>query len=134
GGAVPFRPAHRAWAEMDGAADRERRGGILDASCGCAIEHDVGREIEAIKVSVFGRDRQEPLAALCLDQGGRRGNIPVVPVFGYKLEMVFVSPGLGVEDNNRAGIEISTLAWADAKSGAGLPPGTYNSPVDGSKV
>ena len=92
-------------------------------------------EIEAVKVSVLGRDQQEFLAALRPDQGRRVGDVPIVPVLRHKLEMVLVSPGLGVEHDDRVGIEILALARTPiAKSGAGLPPGTYNRPVAGSNV
>jgi hypothetical protein len=57
GGTVPFRPTYSAWTEVNGLVGGERRLGILDPRRWRAIEHGVGGEIEAIKVSILGRDR-----------------------------------------------------------------------------
>jgi hypothetical protein len=59
-------------------------------------------KIKAVKVSVFRRHRHEPLASCCLDESRWVGDVPVVPISGRKLEMVLVSAGLGVEDDERA--------------------------------
>lgn len=56
---------------MDGLVDRERRIGVLDSRRRRAIQHGVGGEIETVKAAVLGRDRQQLLSALRLDQRGR---------------------------------------------------------------
>ena len=88
-------------------------GDILDPGHRHTVEQAVGGEIEAIEVAIFRRDRHELLAALRLNQDGRVGDVPVVPVLRHNLEMVFVVPGLGVEHDDRVGVEVLSFAHAD---------------------
>jgi hypothetical protein len=83
---------------------------ILDSRHRRPVQEIVIGKIEAVKVSVLRRHRHKPPAACRIDENGRIGDVPVVPVPGHKLEMVLVSAGPGVEDNNGAGEEIVAVA------------------------
>ena len=113
---------------MDGLAGRKGCGDILDLGHRHAVEQAVGGEIEAIEVSIFRRDRHELLAAHRLNQDGRVGDVPVVPVLRHNLEMVLVVPGLGVEHDDRVGIEILSLARADGEVGRRIAAGDVQLP------
>jgi hypothetical protein len=71
GRAAPLRAPHRARAEKDIVARRERCGDILDPGHRHAVELDIGGEIVAIEQSIFRRDRHQLLAAHRLDQDRR---------------------------------------------------------------
>jgi len=88
GRAVPFRAPGRARTEIDALVEREGTSAFSTTGHRHAVEQGVRGEIEAIEVSIFRRDRQEPPAAHCLNQDGRVGDIPVVPVLRNKLEMI----------------------------------------------
>src|SRR5215469_11492493 len=112
-GTVPFLAAHRTWAEMDGLAGLESCRDILDLGHRHLVELAIVGAIEAIKVSVLRGDNHELLAASGLDQDRRVGDVPVVPVFQHNLEIAFVVTGLGIEHDDRVGVEIFSLAHAD---------------------
>ena len=113
---------------MDGLTGRESCGDILDAGHRHAVQLAVGGEIEAIEVAIFGRDHHELLAAHRLNQDGRVGDVPVVPVLRHDLEVVLVVPGLGVEHDDRVGIEILALARGDREVGSRIAAGDVQQP------
>jgi hypothetical protein len=104
-------------------ARRERCGGILDLGHRHAIERLVVGEIEAVEVSIFRSVRHELLATHRLNEHGRVGDVPVVPIFRHELEMVLVVPGLGIEHDDRVGIEILSFAGGDCEVGSGIAAG-----------
>ena len=113
GRAVPFRAPHRARAEMDLRAGRKDNGNILDPGHRHAVEEAVGGKIEAIELSIFRCHRHELLAAPRLNQDGRVGYVPIVPVLRHNLVMALIVPGLGVEHDDRVGIGVVALSHAD---------------------
>ena len=128
GRAVPFLPARGARTKMDVFVDSEGLFHILDSRHRCPVQELVVGKIKAIKVSVLRRHRHEPLASPRLDQSRRVGDVPVVPIPGHKLEMVLVSAGLGIEDNDGAGEEIVPLADAVVVVGRGIADGHIQEP------
>ena len=103
-------------------------GDILDPGHRHAVEQAVVGEIEAIEVPIFRRDRHELLAALGLNQDGRVGDVPVVPVLRHNLEMIFVVSGFGVEHDDRVGVGIVSLAHADYEVGGRIAAGDVEQP------
>ena len=116
---------------MDGSIWREGDLGVFDRRRRSPIDHAVDSQIEAIEMTVFGRDRQERLAASGLNQGRRGGDIPVMPVLRHQLEMILVSPRLGIEHDNRAGIQIFPLTRTQRKVGRGIPARDVQEPGRG---
>ena len=55
---------------MDRVADREGDICIFHSRHRCAVEYGIGGEIDAIEISVLGRDCEEMLAALRVDHVG----------------------------------------------------------------
>ena len=108
---------------MDILARRESCRDIFDLGHRHAVEQAVVGEIEAVKVSILRRDRHELLAAHRLNQDGRVGDVPVVPVFRHNLEMVLVISSFGVEHDDRVGIGIVSLVHADYEVGSGITAG-----------
>lgn len=53
-----------------------------------------------------------------------------MPILGHKLEVVLVSPGLGVEHDNRAGIKIASLARAGREVWRRIAAGDVQFPSD----
>ena len=67
-------------------AGRKRYFDILDPGDRYAVQQSLGRKIKAIEVTVFRRDSHQLLAAHGLNQDGRVGDVPVVPVLLHNLE------------------------------------------------
>ena len=88
---------------------------IFDLGRRHLVEQAVVGAIKPIKVSILGSVNHELLAAGGLDQDGRVGDVPVVPVFRHKFEMVLVVTSLGVEHDDRVGKEIFALAHTDCE-------------------
>jgi hypothetical protein len=95
---------------MDVLADSECPLYILDRGHRHAVEPVVGGEIVAIEVPILRCDRHELLAAHGLKQDGRVGHVPVMPVLFHDLEAVLVVARLGVDYDDRVGIEIDAFA------------------------
>src|SRR4029077_4118669 len=104
--AVPFLPTPGARTKMHVFVDSEGLCHILDSRYRRPVQELVVGKIKAVKVPVLRRHRHEPLASPRLDQSRWVGDVPVVPIPGHKLEMVLVSAGPGVEDNDGTGEEI----------------------------
>jgi hypothetical protein len=97
---------------MDVLVDSETLLRILNSRHWRPVQELVVGKVETVEVSVLWRHRHEPLTACCIDKSGRVGDVPVVPVSGHKLEMVLVSAGLRVEDDDGAREQIVSLADA----------------------
>src|SRR5262252_3472221 len=106
---------------MDVFVDSEGLFHILDSRHRRPVQELVVGKIKAVKMSVLRRHRHQPLAAHRLDQSGRVGDVPIVPIPRHELEMILVGTGLGVEDNDGAGEEIVSLADAVVEVGRGIP-------------
>jgi hypothetical protein len=77
---------------------------ILNCGHWHAVEPVVVGKVEAIKMPVLGRDQHELLTARRSNEHGRIGDIPIMPILRHDLEMVFVVSRLGVEHDDRLGI------------------------------
>src|SRR5471032_2257046 len=80
-----------------------------------AIYERIAGKVEAIHMSVLGGDRQQSHAAPRVYRTGRARYVPVMPVPWHQLEMTAIGTGLGIENDNRAGIKIFSLAQSRRK-------------------
>jgi hypothetical protein len=82
-------------------------------------------------MAVLRGDKHNVFARRRLNERGRAGNVPVVPIFRNDLVMGLIISSFGVENDDRTSIKIAAFAHAGRKVRAGI---AAREPFTGSSV
>ncbi len=109
GRAAPLRAAQRGRADVR-ALDRRRRARVAVAHLGGGIDDRVRAGVDAVELAVLAGRAQHRLAAAAGEHHRRRRHVPVVDVVRDRLHVPLHRTAVGVQRDDRVGVEVGALA------------------------